>query len=674
LWFAYERGSDYNGRELIASPHEEETLKSNRFKRISFFILIFLFLLTACKPQAVPTTTVQPVESTPDQVVPTSVPTPEPPKSLVICIGEEPLTLYPYGGNSRGMWSILEAIYDGPVDTVNFMPEPVILEKIPDYESGDAQKHTVAVVAGDRIVDASGNVVILLAGVKYLPTGCLDQSCAVEWDGQSSVEMDQQILHYQLKPGLLWSDGEALTANDSAYSFQIASDPASPINTYYIERTASYEVFDKLQTQWIGLPGFITPHLGDLFWLPLPQHTWGDLSAEELLTALDSTQKPLGWGPYQIDEWVSGSHIELSRNPNYFRAAEGLPKFDKLVFRFLGPNADSNLKALEINECDFVDSTVEFDQQLVDLVERSNLGEINAYFGQGPEWEHLDFGIVPSSYDDGYEFDVDRPDWFGDKRMRTAIAYCTDRFAIANRYFVNRSSVPASFFPPSHPAYNSNLTTIPYDVNLGKTLLDQIGWRDEDNNPNTPRISLGVPNVPDGTPLVLDLVTSQSELRQLVSTDLAQSLMACGIEIVVQHVYPAELYAPGPEGVMFGRNFDLAQFTWQAGRSNPCFLYTSDQIPNSGNLWVGANITGFSNVLYDQTCQQAQKAALDDTEAQAEIQRLFNEELPVLPLYYQLKIAASRPDFCGFSEVDVSGRSVLNALEGFGYGEICTNP
>ena len=609
-------------------------MKSNRFKRISFFILIFLFLLTACKPQAVPTTTVPPVESTPDQVVPTSVPTPEPPKSLVICIGEEPLTLYPYGGNSRGMWSILEAIYDGPVDTVNFMPEPVILEKIPDYESGDAQKHTVAVMAGDRIVDASGNVVILLAGVKYLPTGCLDQSCAVEWDGQSSVEMDQQILHYQLKPGLLWSDGEALTANDSAYSFQIASDPASPINTYYIERTASYEVFDKLQTQWIGLPGFITPHLGDLFWLPLPQHAWGDLSAEELLSSTDSTLKPLGWGPYQIDDWVSGSHIELSRNPNYFRAAEGLPKFDKLVFRFLGPNADSNLKALEINECDFVDATVEFDQQLVDLVERSNLGEINAYFGQGPEWEHLDFGIFPSSYDDGYEFDVDRPDWFGDKRMRTAIAYCTDRFAIANRYFVNRSSVPASFFPPSHPAYNSNLTTIPYDVNLGKTLLDQIGWRDEDNNPNTPRISLGVPNVPDGTPLVLDLVTSQSELRQLVSTDLAQSLMACGIEIVVQHVYPAELYAPGPDGVMFGRNFDLAQFTWQAGRSNPCFLYTSEQIPNSQNLWVGANITGYSNEIYDQTCQQAQKAALDDTEAQAEIQRLFNEELPVLPLYY----------------------------------------
>jgi peptide/nickel transport system substrate-binding protein len=659
---------------MITSPHEEETLNSTRLKRISFFLLIFLFLLSACQSQTIPTTTMQPENLTPEVVEPTSVPTPEPPKSLAICIGEEPLTLYPYGGNSRGMWSILEAIYDGPVDTVNFMPVPVILEKIPDYESGDAQINVVAVVAGDRIVDAGGSVVTLLAGVKYLPAGCNDKSCAVEWDGEAAIEMEQQILRYQLKPGLLWSDGDALTANDSHYSFLIASDPASPVNTYYVDRTASYEAFDDVQTQWIGLPGFISPHLGDLFWLPLPQHVWGELSAEELLTAVDSTQQPLGWGPYRIDNWVAGSHIELSRNPNYFRADEGLPKFEKLVFRFLGPNADSNLKALEINECDFVDATVEFDQQLVEVVERSNLGEINAYFGQGPEWEHLDFGIVPSSYDDGYQLDVDRPDWFGDVRMRTAIAYCSDRFGIANRYFVNRSTVPASFFPPSHPAYNASLTTIPYDIDMGNMLLDQIGWRDDDDNSNTPRISLGVLNVPDGTPLVLDLVSTQSELRQLVSGDLARSLIACGIETVVQHVLPTDLYAPGPEGVMFGRNFDLAQFTWQAGRSNPCFLYTSDQIPNVENLWVGANITGFSSELYDQTCQLAQRAALDDSESQAEIQRLFNEDLPVLPLYYQLKIAASRPDFCGFNAIDVSGRSVLFDLEGFGYAEIFSNP
>lgn len=644
-----------------------------RFRRLPFLFIIFILLLSACQSSAQPTDVSQVASPTPGAVVPTEIPTPEPPSSLMICVGEEPLTLYPYGSNSRGMWSILEAVYDGPIDTVNFLSEPVILEKIPDYESGDALLESVTVQPGAKIVDASGSVVVLLQGVRYLPAGCYDQSCAVEWDGESPVEMEQQSLRYQLKPGILWSDGKPLTAADSVFSYEISIDPATPASTYFIDRTSSYKALDDLQTQWIGIPGFVTPLLGDLFWHPFPQHVWGELRAEELLTAELSTRKPLGWGPYQIDNWVAGSHIELSKNPNYFRTDEGLPKFEKLVFKFLGPNADSNLKALEIKECDFVDATVELDQQLVDVVERSNLGEINAYFGQGPEWEHLDFGIVPSSYDDGYQFDVDRPDWFGDERMRTAVAYCSDRFSIANRYFVNRSSVPASFFAPSHPAFNSNLTTIPYDVAMGTALLDQIGWMDHDNNPVTPRISSGVPNVPDGTPLVLDYYTSQSELRQMVSSDLAQSLLACGIEVVVQNLNPTELYAPGPEGVLFGRNFDLAQFTWQSGRTNPCFLYSSQQIPKQGNLWIGANITGYSNAAYDMACQQVQQAPIDDAAAQAEVQRIFNEELPVLPLYYQLKIAASRSDFCGFEALNVSGRSVLFGIEGFGFGQNCNN-
>lgn len=662
-------------KKKLARTPEEGPLKPIHLSRLPFLFIILVIVLSACQSQTAPggVTAVVPTEPS-QEVAPTLIPTPTPPNNLVICVGDEPLTLYPYGGNSKGMWSILETIYDGPIDTVNFMPEPVILEKIPDYVTGDALKATVTVSAGDQIVDASGSVAVLLAGVSYLPPGCQDKSCAVTWDGQAPVEMEQQTLRYSLIPGLLWSDGEPLTAEDSVYSFQLASNPSTPVNRSYLDRTVSYTALNETQTEWVGLPGFISPNLGDFFWLPMPKHLWGSMTADDLLTAVESSQKPIGWGPYQIDNWVMGSHIELSRNPNYFRAAEGLPKFEKLVFRFLGPNADSNLKALEIKECDFVDATVELDQQLTDVVEQSNLGKINAYFAQGPEWEHMDFGIVPASYDDGYQFDVDRPDWFGDIRMRTAIAYCTDRLTIANRYFVNRSAVPTSFYPPSHPAYNSNLSSIPYDVNLGMALLDQIGWRDDDNNPLTPRISQGVANVPDGTPLVLDYITSQSELRQMVSTDIAASMLNCGIELVVKNVYPTELYAPGPDGVLFGRNFDLAQFTWQAGRTNPCFLYSSSQIPSEGNLWVGANITGFSNPEYDLTCQQAQNTALDDKDGQAKIQQLFNEGLPVLPLYYQLKIAASRTDFCGFTGLDVSSRSILRDLESFGFGEYCLTP
>lgn len=643
--------------------------------RLTTLILLGTIFFSACQPGEIETPLPQP-DATATDIVQTPLPTEVPDRSLVICVADEPQTLYPYGSDNRSMWSVLEAIYDGPIDSVGFEAEPVILQKIPDFSTGDAVLSEITVKAGDRVQDSNGDVSPLLEGTEVFPSGCNDRSCAVIWDGESTLLMDQLVLNYQLLPGLKWSDGEPLIASDSVYAYQIAKDPDSPVSQYYLERTISYEAQDETMVSWTGIPGFSTNQTGDLFWLPFPEHAWKDLSAAQLLTDERSTTSPLGWGPYQISNWVKGSHIELLPNPNYFRAAEGLPYFDKLVFQFLGPHADSNLKALEIKECDLVDATVALDEQLVDVVERSNLGDIKAYFGLGPEWEHLDFGIVPASYDDGFQLADDRPDWFGDIRMRQALAYCTDRQSIVNKYFVNRSAIPATFFPPSHPDYFESLTVIPYDVALGTMLLDQIGWRDDDEDPATPRVANGVTNVPDGTPLIFDYVTTQSTLRVSVSLDIASSAAACGIELVVRNVAPSELYAPGPQGIMFGRNFDLAQFTWQSGRNTPCFLYSSSQIPSGQNLWVGTNVTAYQNETYDQACLQSQllnpSAGEEYTTASQTVQKLFNQDLPVLPLYYQIKTAASRPDFCGLDPLDVSARSVLYNIENFNYGQDCT--
>lgn len=647
-------------------------------RRTSIYLaLLLLFLLAGCKSQNVPSATAQPTQLA-TVSLPTLTPTEAPPTSLVICVAEEPLTLYAYGSDNRSMWSVLEAIYDGPIDSVNFTAQPVILNGLPNLENGSASYSQVPVKAGDLVVDANDDVVPLIKGTKIFPSGCSQDDCAVTWDGSSDVTVPQLSLTFTLLDGLLWSDGRPLTMSDSVFSFQLAGDPDTPVNRYYVERTASYINEDDTTLSWVGVPGYLTDDVSKLFWLPLPQHAWQGKTAAQLLEDPTVTHKPIGWGPYQIVDWVAGSHIELSRNPNYFRAAEGLPKFDTLVYQFQGVHADSSLKGLEIGECDFVDATVSLDEQLVDVVENSNLGKFNAYFGQGPEWEHLDFGILPANYDDGYQPGIDRADWFGDIRMRQAFAYCSDRQTIADRYFVNRSSVPTTFYPPSHPSYDDSLSALPYDVQQGAALLDEMGWLDMDGDANTPRVSQGVNNVPDGTILSLDYVTTQSDLRVLVANDLKHSLAGCGIDVNVRNIFPSELYAPGPEGVMFGRQFDLAQFTWQAGRQSPCFLYESAQIPTAENLWVGTNVSGFTNESYDLACQTVlSKSTQTDAEiasANNEVQKIFNEELPVLPLYYQIKVAASRADFCGFDTVDVSARSVLLHLEDFGYGSLCNLP
>jgi peptide/nickel transport system substrate-binding protein len=542
-------------------------------------------------------------------------------------------------------------------------------------ENGDAIISPVDLVAGDEVLNAAGELVALEAGVQVLPSGCTSSDCAIAWDGSAPLQVDRLTLRYRLLAGLTWSDGTPLTASDSVFSYEITQDPATPVSRRSLHRTASYTAIDETTVEWVGVPGFLPVRFDSLFWLPLPQHALNGISPAQLLTAEESARRPLGWGPYVLQEWVDGDHITLVKNERYFRSSEGLPAFDTLVYRFLGRPADNNLAALLVNECDIVDQTSLLDEQLDAVQDLARTNKLKAYIGQGPEWEHLDFGIRPASYDDGYNPVLgDRPDLFYDVRVRQAFAYCTDRQGIVDDVLWGFSSVPGGYLPPEHPNFLPDLTPLPFDVSEGRRLLDEAGWKDLDGDPNTPRTAAGVTNVYDGAFLSVNYATTQAPLRVEIAKRLAASLSECGIQVNVQYYTPGELYAPGPGGILFGRNFDLAQFAWETGLEPPCHLYESDQVPTAGNNWLKVNVTGYSNPTYDAACHAARQVhpyAQDSyQQAHENVQRILAQELPSIPLFFRLKMAVSRPDLCGM-EMDVTVRSALWNLELFDYAEGC---
>jgi peptide/nickel transport system substrate-binding protein len=645
------------------------------------WILFLGFLLAGCRagtpaPKDTPAVTLPTAAVTatraPSQPTPTI--TAVPPRTLVMCLQDEPQSLYLYGGNSRSMWSVLEAVYDGPIDTRGYSAQPVIVQKIPSLTDGDAALAAVPVKEGDIVVDVDGNLVSLKTGTKVMPSGCASADCAAPWDGKSALSMDQLTVQFKFVAGLKWSDGSPLTAADSVFSYGLASDPATPSSKYLTDRTASYQAVDDQTVKWVGIPGFFEQRYGTFFWPPLPKHTLSTKSAKDILTDPAATRSPLGWGPYTIQEWAAGDHITLKKNPNYFRAAEGLPKFDTLVYRFVGQAADGNLNGLLSGECDVVDQNPQFLEMLPGLVDREAEKKLKTYIGQGPEWEHLDFGIRPASYDDGYTTSAgDRPDLFGDVRTRQAFADCIDRGTIINSFLYGRSSVPDGYLPSSHPLYAGDLAKYAFDPAAGAKLLDEVGWKDTDNNPDTPRVAVGVKNVPDGTALTVTYLTTQAKLRQEVAQAAADSLKKCGIQATVKLDDPGALFGPGPDGPVFGRKFDLVQFSWEASPRPNCLLYASSQIPNAANHWIGANITGYGSPEFDAACTTAYAARPGDANyaaANHKAQEIFARDLPVIPLYANLKIAISRADLCGL-EMDVTSRSILWNIEGLDYGKNC---
>ncbi len=622
-------------------------------------ILILSSLLGACgnkksTPEPTATFTATParkMETEEAPPTPVSTPTQSPPetqaisKTLVICQGHEPESLYLYGGTPLGTSHIHEAIYDGPYDTRTYDYQGVIYN-LPSFENGKAVINVVTVQTGDRVVNDAGKPVELAEGALVRPAGCHAPECAVTFDG-TPLEMDQMVASFKIKEGVTWSDGEPLTADDSVYGFELRSDPDTPVNRFVIARTRSYEAVDNLTTVWTGLPGYTDKEYFLNFFHPFPRHLWQiDLGyrAADLLEADESTRMPIGWGPFRIQSWAPGKHIILKRNPYYFRTDEGLPYVDTLVFRFIN-DANIALAQLIAGECDIVTQDTGIDAQAELLLELGQEDIVNPVLSPNALWEHVNFGINPVA---GYE----RPDFFEDVRMRRAIAYCLNRQSVVDTVLYGQSIVLDSYIPPTHPLYaEDRLTTYRYDPAKGIALLEEMGWVDTDEDGIREAQGVESGTIEDGTRLAFKWQTLNADPALQYLPLFQENLAACGIEVDPEYLPAGERFFEGPEDPLFGRSFDLASFAWLTGILPPCNLYLSSEIPGEANEWVGHNAPGFINEEFDAACKRA-LAALPGTEeyveAHREAQRIFSEQLPALPLFLHLNIAVIRNEVTGF--------------------------
>lgn len=622
-----------------------------------------LFILSGCgspAPTSMPTVAIE--EPTAVQAISTPIPSLVLSKTLSICLAEEPVSLYLYDNLGASARSVLAAIYDGPIDSNSYASQAVILQKLPSLEDGDAILEPVTVMAGDRVVDVNGSPVTLAEGTLVHPSGCSTEDCAIEYDGTSEIEMDQLVVNFTLLPGLTWSDGEALTADDSVYSFQLASDPNTPGSKYLVNRTQAYQAVDDLTLQWFGLPGYLDQAYAGNYWTPAPRHAWKTFTPAELPQAVG--KNPLGWGAYVLDQWLPGESIHLVRNTLYFRADQGLPRFNDLYFYFI---SDPNLaiSRLIAGSCDVLDPGMALDDQ-VELLQAFDANrQIKVRFSTSMNLEQLDFGIQPASYDNGFNLaDGDRPDFFADKRTRQAIALCLDRQKVVDDILFSLSEVPSSFVTGGHPLYDPDVTLYDHDTLAGNRLLDEAGWKDRDNDPRTTRLAFAIPGVPDGTPLKITYVTTPALQRRLVSGILVNSLAECGVEVIVQYMDPVDLYRVGSGSPLFGRKFDLAEFALAgSGLEPPCGWYLGSEIPSPLNAWSGINFSGYADEDYDSACLEARSNLGQDTSldySYAVVQEIFSEDLPVIPLYWQVKVGASRPGLCGFWPDPTAASSLWN--------------
>ena len=597
--------------------------------------LIISLLLAACgndQPQVSPQSPENTAAHT-ATLAPTSTATEIPPLVLNICTAEEPVGLYRYDGStSQAKQSIFSAIYIDLLETEPDTNRSLFFESIPTEENGGVLLQAVPVKVGQPVLDAAGNVVYLAEGTLIEHAINISVANPVTWNFEQDYQMNQFTVTFKLLPGLKWSDGETLVAEDFVFSYHLAERSRLGHYQWALERTNSLIAVDEQTLIWTGIPGFVPRHLEDILWQPLPSHQLKDFSDTELLASELTTRIPAGWGAYRLVNWNAGNQIVLEKNPHFIMAQQGIPAYDELVFQ-VEPELEAALQKLHNGQCDVLDKTYR-----LEALEKSQLETLSTENRLIAEnWEpvqQLVFGIQPAAYDDGLysQWTSERQDIFGDLETRKAIAACIDADSLVMDYLTEH--LPEDLIPPQ-----ANLPSQSSDPN---TWLEEIGWILTSGDEGMLRSAQGVPNVLDGTYLRFNLSTGQSLVDQRISEEIIDRLKACGISVTKLSMPLAELYRPGPEGSLFGRNFDMALVSWQPEHLDLCQMYTSDQVPSSINSWVGTNLAGLSSTDFDEACWENTTWLSGEDGQDSAV--LMAEYLPAIPLmpHYRLWVASDR--------------------------------
>ncbi len=571
----------------------------------------------------------------PTAVEPTPEPTEAPLETLTVCLGKEPSTLFFYNESSQAMWSVLEGIYDGPFDYVNGEAVPVIFDEV------TSEEETVTVIKGDIVANSDREPVEMKIGMSFMPAepseGCEGSACLSSYTNVTeSVEMKRTVVTFRLKEGLKWSDGTPLTAEDSVFSMTVNGMKGINASTRIYNLTESYTALDDRTVQWVGIPGYTPDSAADVFWTPLPKHVMQGMTAEQILADESVNRSPLGWGAYRVLSWEAGSSITLERNPEYFGEA---PYFDRVVYQFFGSAGDNNLEALKNGTCDIIDTSVDLQADLEPILEDVRDGKMSVYIRPELSRQEVVFSLAST--------DSAAAKYFNTEAVRTAIAECVNRESINRQVLYGQSEVPADFYPAEYSLHNGDVSAVKYDPESAKETLTNAGWiESEDGSARTAQQAAGMLA---GTAFSFELTVSNSAESVKAAEMIKEDLAACGIDVTVNALPLGELYAQGPDGEIFGRTFDAAMFSWASGY-RPCSLYLSTKIPSEENHWVGTNVGGYSSEEYDEACLYGDASAV------------YAEELPALPLYFNISIGASNNNICGLADT-IGSRSLLWNIE-----------
>src|SRR6266571_2280738 len=169
------------------------------------------------------------------------------------------------------------------------------------------------------------------------------------------INSDLTIWKFHLRPGLKWSDGQPLDARDVDFTWRLWTNPKfAAANTTGLNLITSADVSSDNLTITFYLKSGFEPFLSawaDGLNSPMPAHHFSSMAPDKVLSSPDNLNPSVTSGPFIMADSKPGDHYTVKRNSNYYRAVEGLPYLDQVIFRIV-TSQNTILKDLQAGTVD----------------------------------------------------------------------------------------------------------------------------------------------------------------------------------------------------------------------------------------------------------------------------------------------------------------------------------
>jgi peptide/nickel transport system substrate-binding protein len=425
-----------------------------------------------------------------------------------------------------------------------------------------------------------------------------------------TVSPDNLTITFSLEPNVRFHDGKPLTSADVKFSIEDVSrkhHPLGPKIFAYLDRIDTPDPLTAVFRLKQPYPPMLS-YLAGWFASILPKHVY---EGTDILNN-PANMQPIGSGPFVFKEFVSGSHVTVERNPNYWR--KGRPYLDRIVFK-ITPDEAARVIALERGELDL---------QNYYGFPYSALGRLRRMPGLKVELELDPFaGVlwVPINL---------RNPILSKVQVRQALAHAVNKEDILQKAMFGVGKVGQSPIPSNLGwAHNPKVRQYAYDPAEANRLLDQAGH----------------PRGGDGMRFKLNIYFDGGrQAHRKAAEIMRENFRAVGIDLDLRGTEMGSMM----DAIYKSWTFDLGLHEVAMGPDpavGTARLYTTDQIVKV----AFTNGMGYSNAEVDRLFAEAAQTANRKKrgELYGRIQDILVQDLPALWLVEILTPIVFRTEFVG---------------------------